>query len=321
MKEVLLVGAGPMAISYFKVLKSLKCKVVVVGRGESSACEFLTQTDHEVRLGGLKNYIQHCDKLPKFAIIATPVDTLAENSKLILEAGVKNVLVEKPAGIDPQEVTSVHNYSLLNKANVFVAYNRRFYSSVISAKDRILADGGATSLRIEFSEWSERIRDSHFSTKVKSHWLYANSTHVLDMGFYIAGFPSELHCEVSGSLDWHNAGAQFVGHGRLPNGALFSYHADWMAAPRWMIEVMTTNGTYMFNPLEKLKFRSTKSFEVAEIDINDEVDNKFKPGLYEQTRHFLNGQAESLLSIADHVDHMNKVYSKILQSSNGVGNA
>jgi len=312
MVDVLLVGAGNMAVSYYKVLKALNCKVTVVGRSQSSAETFEKTTREKVFTGGLNKYLSEHKDYPKHAVIATPVDSLAENTKALIKAGISFILVEKPAGLNPIEVGDINELASVAKTNVYVAYNRRFYSSVIEAKRRIELDGGVTSLRLEFSEWSYRISKGNISDTVKANWLFANSTHVLDMGFYLAGFPEYLNSAVSGGLDWHMDGAQYVGHGQLKGGALFSYHADWQAAPRWMIEVMTKKGTYMFNPLEKLSFRSTKSFDIEQIKINDKLDLEFKPGLYEQTRLFLKGQNRDLLVIGEHAKYMTTIYSKML---------
>ena len=43
--------------------------------------------------------------------------------------------------------------------DVWLAYNRRFYEASKKAREIILADGGATSLHFEFTEWSHKIRE------------------------------------------------------------------------------------------------------------------------------------------------------------------
>lgn len=311
MTNVALIGAGPMAMAYAAVLKDMGANTRVIGRGEASAANFKEKTGLDARTGGLDDYLSSGEDLPDFAIVSTPVDALSPNTKALVSAGIKNILVEKPAGLTPEETQELADFSAANDANVYVAYNRRFYSSVMAAKKLIDADGGATSLRMEFSEFAFRIKDVPTAAHIKSQWLYANSTHVLDMGFFLAGYPSAISGLQAGGSDWHPAGSQFVGHGRLENGGLFSYHADWDAAPRWMVEVMTPKRTLMFNPLEKLNERSPEGFAITPIELEDDLDTRFKPGLYAQTQAFLKGEATHLATISSHAHHMEDIYKVI----------
>ncbi len=311
MTRVALIGAGPMAMAYAEVLKDIGADLRVIGRGEASAKNFKEQTGLDVRVGGLADYLASGETLPEYAIVSTPVDALSPNTNALLAAGIKNVLVEKPAGLTPEETLELADFAASKEANVYVAYNRRFYSSVIAAKKLIEADGGATSLRMEFSEFAFRIKDVPTAAHIKSQWLYANSTHVLDMGFFLAGYPSTISGLQSGGSDWHPAGSQFVGHGRLENGGLFSYHADWDAAPRWMVEVMTPKRTLMFNPLEKLNQRSPEGFAITPVELDDDFDTRFKPGLHAQTAAFLKGDVVDLATIASHAHHMADIYKII----------
>jgi len=311
MTLVALIGAGPMARAYAAVLKDIGANRRVIGRGEKSAAAFKEKTGLDVRTGGLEDYLASGEDLPEYAIISTPVDALAPNAKALVAAGIKNILVEKPAGLSPEETRDLADFAAAYGANVFVAYNRRYYASVMAAKKLIEADGGATSLRMEFSEYAFRIKDVPTAAHIKSQWLYANSTHVLDMGFFLAGYPSEISGLQAGGSDWHPAGSQFVGHGRLQNGGLFSYHADWDAAPRWMVEVMTPKRTLMFNPLEKLNERSPEGFAIAPIELEDDLDTRFKPGLHAQTDAFLKNDTTDLATIASHAHHMENTYKVI----------
>jgi len=311
MTLVALIGAGPMARAYAAVLKDIGANRRVIGRGEKSAAAFKEKTGLDVRTGGLEDYLASGEDLPEYAIISTPVDALAPNAKALVAAGIKNILVEKPAGLSPEETRDLADFAAAYGANVFVAYNRRYYASVMAAKKLIEADGGATSLRMEFSEYAFRIKDVPTAAHIKSQWLYANSTHVLDMGFFLAGYPSEISGLQAGGSDWHPAGSQFVGHGRLQNGGLFSYHADWDAAPRWMVEVMTPKRTLMFNPLEKLNERSPEGFAITPIELEDDLDTRFKPGLHAQTDAFLKNNTTDLATIASHAHHMENTYKVI----------
>lgn len=306
-----LVGAGPMAQTYALVLKDRDGEFAVIGRGASSAATFEEKTGVPARQGGLEDAIASIGA-PEAAIVSTPVNALADNCIQLLRAGTKRILVEKPAGIDPEATTALAALAEEHGAKVYVAYNRRFYHATQKAKELIEEDGGATSLRMEFTEWSHRIAPAPQPDVVKDAWVYANSSHVLDMGFFLAGFPTELSAKVKGSLDWHPAGAQFVGHGETASGALFSYHADWEAAPRWMVEVGTAKRTIVFQPLEKLKYREITGFAETDVELDD-LDTRYKPGLWRQVEAFCSGAegADALCTIEEHASHMDTVYRTI----------
>lgn len=315
-KDTVLVGAGPMAVAYAKVLIALGQTPLVIGRGESSAAKFEAETGLDVLRGGLT---QNAAKLGagQAAIVSTPVDQLAPNTEELLACGVKKILVEKPAGVTPEETRRIADGAEQAGADIFVAYNRRFLQSTLAAQQLILDDGGATSLRMEFSEFAHRIADLPTAAHIKNNWLYANSTHVLDLGFYLAGFPTSLMAQATGSLDWHTAGAVFVGHGQTDAGVAFSYHADWNAAPRWMVEIGTAKRTIVLQPLEAVKYRDRTGFAETQVELSGTDDTDFKPGLKLQTMHFLSASPSTALAdIKTHAAHMEHVYATIKNGGN-----
>src|SRR3989344_5190998 len=95
-EKILLVGAGPMAVDYAKVLISLGKEIIVVGRGKKSAQNFSEQTKTIPILGGLDKYLSSNPKLPDTAIVAVSEEQLGIATRQLLEAGIKSILVEKP---------------------------------------------------------------------------------------------------------------------------------------------------------------------------------------------------------------------------------
>ena len=62
-------------------------------------------------------------------------------------------------------------------------------------------------------------------------------------------------------------------------------------------------------PFKKLQIQKIGCITVEEIAINDELDVEFKPGLYEQTKNFLNN-SKILISIQEQVRNL-AIYNKI----------
>lgn len=104
-KNVLIVGAGPMAVDHYKVCKALGAEIVVVGRNADSAAQFTEKTGQVCLAGGLDNYLkQH--PVPEAAIVAVGMEALAAATTSLLEAGCSYLLVEKPAGMNAAEIAS-----------------------------------------------------------------------------------------------------------------------------------------------------------------------------------------------------------------------
>lgn len=310
-KNVWLVGTGYMAIEYAKVLNALGVNFKVIGNGSVNANKFENEVGVKPFIGGLNAFLSTHPKLPDYVINAISVSGLFSSTKLLLSYGVKAILLEKPGAVRSDELQSLKNIAEVDKADIYIGYNRRFYSSVQNALAMIEQDGGVRSFNFEFTEWSHRIEKQDIEKEVAHEWIICNSSHVIDMAFFMGGWPKELKAFKSGSLSWHPAGAAFTGAGISESGALFSYRADWAAPGRWGVEILTGKRKLIFCPLEGLKEQLLGSIQVSDLNINDELDIEFKPGLFNQTKCFLTGVNEHLLSIAEHYHHVVNTYDVI----------
>ncbi|MHB8110084.1 MAG: Gfo/Idh/MocA family oxidoreductase [Syntrophorhabdaceae bacterium] len=295
-----LIGAGPMAVDYVKVLNALNVEYEVIGRGERSAQECTGEAGVPVICGGVEAYLCGDPELPELAIVAVGVEELANVTKSILRNGIKKILLEKPGGINGDEIYSVLKEARKCHADVYIAYNRRFYSSVRKAREIIRDDGGVTSFNFEFTEWSHQIVDIEKAPGIKENWLLANSSHVIDLAFFLGGKPKTMSCYKTGGLEWHPSGSIYAGAGISESGALFSYQANWEAPGRWGVEILTRKHRLIFRPLEKLHIQNIGSVAIQEVPLDEDFDSRFKPGLYLQVRAFLNEDDPDLISISDH---------------------
>lgn len=305
-KKVLLVGAGYMAREYAKVLGAMGCDLTVISRGEQKAREFSEQLGIPVVTGGLERALQGMDELPDYVIAAVGVTSLKDAAITLLNKGISKLLIEKPAGLNSSEHREIEKLAKEKNARVFVAYNRRFYASVNEAVRLIEEEGGVTSFCFEFTEWSHRIKDLPTIGNNGKYWFLANSSHVVDLAFYLGGFPSELSCYQMGGLSWHPAASIYAGAGVSKTGALFSYQANWEAPGRWSVEALTRSSRYIFRPLEKLSVQKLGSVAIEEVPLDDAIDLQYKPGLYEEVKCFLSDQGEKdrrMVSIGDQVRH------------------
>lgn len=309
--NVLLIGAGYMGKEYGKILNDLDVQYSVSCRSDSSAVKFKEEIGVMPISGGIENALNHIDLIPDAAIVAVNVEFLSSTVMALLNYGIKEILVEKPAGLNKDEILEVYEISKSVGAKVYVAYNRRFYSSTDKALDIISNDGGVSSFNFEFTEWGFQIEKTAHAPEVKENWLLANSTHVIDLAFFLGGFPKDMYSISSGSLDWHSRASKYAGAGVTDNGALFSYQANWDAPGRWAVEVLTNEHRLYFRPMEKLAIQKKGSVNVENVEIDNQIDIDFKPGLYKQVYAFLFGKNDDrLLTIEKQIKHLD-FYEKI----------
>lgn len=299
---MIIVGAGYMGVEYAKVLDALHVEYYFVCRAEDKASSLKDSLGVTVYSGGLEHHIKTSShKAPEQAIVCVPVDSLYEVTRLLLEWGVKDILVEKPGALSLNELRGLRLLEKEKSANVLIAYNRRFYASVIELK-RCLNKEKLTAVNFEISEWAHVVADDSSSEATKQKWFLANTSHVVDLAFFIAGKPDYMHCYSSGSLPWHSSGARFSGSGMFPNDVVFSYFGYWDCPGRWSLEFVTNMNRYILRPMEKLQVQKIGSVAINDYTgIGYDLDTQYKPGLYKQVEAFLSKEMELLCSVEEQI--------------------
>ncbi|WP_116472414.1 Gfo/Idh/MocA family oxidoreductase [Zobellella maritima] len=305
-----LIGCGQMSIDYSRVLEAQNQSYLVIGRGKESAENFELATGKSVVTGGLESFLMKKPELPIAVIVSVGVEQLYSSTVQLLEYGVKSILVEKPGALIKTQLEHVQELCRSSNADVFIAYNRRFFASTETAREMIARDGGATSFNFEFTEWSHVIEKLDKPKEVLENWFLANSTHVTDLAFFLGGAPKEVASFTSGSLPWHQAASSFAGAGISETGALFNYAANWESAGRWSVEVLTKENRYVLRPMESLQVQKRGTIPQEGVEIDDKLDRDFKPGLYKQVQSFLKGDYCYLCDIHEQ-SMMFDVYEKI----------
>ena len=306
-----IIGAGVIAREYAKILKSLDKEFCCIGRGEQSAKAFEDATGISVITGGLNNYLSTNPALPEAAIVATNAEQLASTTIELVKNGVKRILCEKPGFNNPTELEAVYAVAKKAGAEVYYAYNRRFFAATLAAEKVIEEDGGLLSFNFEFTEWGHVIAKSLRSIEVKKNWFYANSTHVVDLAFFLGGNPVEMTCFSKDKSDF-NEPINFAGAGRTDKDVLFSYNANWNAPGRWAVELLTEKHRIYLKPMEQLQLQDKASVKVYPVEIDDHLDKEFKPGFYLETKAFLDNNTKRLCSVEQQLCHVNTIFMNIM---------
>jgi predicted dehydrogenase len=274
--------------------------------------KFHSSTGIQALSHGVKGWKENGDPKTKSAIVAVNLESLAQTAIDLMDCGIRNILLEKPGGVNADDIRRVKDKASATGTKVWIAYNRRFYASVLKSQEIIQNDGGVKSFNFEFTEWPHVILEQIESETAKKNWFLVNSTHVADMAFLLGGFPDKLETFTVGGCDWHPNSAIFAGSGVSELGALFSYQANWLAPGRWSVEILTLNNRMIFRPLEKLQIQKHKSVAIDFVDIDDQWDLKFKPGFFKQTQLFLQGANHSnFIAVETHYENVIRHFQKI----------
>ena len=311
MANIWLIGAGSIAIEYSKVLQALKREFITIGRGHEKAQAYYEATGVHAIEGGLDSFIQAKPEIAEYAIVAVNINSLASTTISLMNYGVKYIFCEKPGFNDPSELDEVVRTAKETGAKVYYAYNRRFFASVLRAEEIIKEDGGMTSMNFEFTEWGHVIESTQHPAEVKRNWMTANSSHVIDLAFFLGGDPKEMSSFTAGELSWHKPSC-FVGAGVTIKGVLFNYQANWDAPGRWAVEFQTPLHRIYLKPMEQLQLQDKGSVKVYPVEIDDHLDKDFKPGFYLETKAFLEGDNKRICPLKQQVDHVKNIYRKII---------
>ena len=99
-----------------------------------------------------------------------------------------------------------------------------------------------------------------------------------------------------GKLDWHPSGDRFVGAGVTHENILFSYHADWVSAGRWGIEIMTPKNAYRLIPLEQLYRCKKGTFNWEAVETTSAFPD-VKQGIAEEVAIMLDPELEKTIPL------------------------
>lgn len=302
MKQIhcLVLGAGYMTEEYLKILNFKQIETVVLSRGQRNINKIKDKFKVTAFAGGLELF-NFDSYIFTHAIVAVSVQDLYSVTCTLIKKGIKNILVEKPACLNTDELENLIYLSNEFNVNIFIAYNRRFYNSVTTLKEKIFDEGGIQLVNFEFTEWIHTIDQNKFPIEVLNKFFLANSTHVVDTVFDLIGNPKTLSSLVMGNkISWHPSGSLFIGFGISTNGIPFSYSSNWTSAGRWSIEVLTSENRYYLKPMENLSVQKNGSIDILPVIISNEIDKGFKPGLNNMIDEFFSAYCENLCTLEQH---------------------
>jgi hypothetical protein len=280
--KVMLIGCGYMSFEYSRVLNELNVPYSIFVRNTNS--NNLKKYEFKEQIICLSKLNKLNLELYTHAIIATSVNSLKQNTINIAKR-IKFILVEKPLVFSVRELDYICEKTI--NTQIFIAFNRRFYSNVIQLK-KVLKNKKIIHSELEFNERRSIIKNTLHAKKVFNNWVQANASHVIDLYFYITNFEIKnfkiykkfIHGKPIQKSIW------FIKEKNKNN----FIHANWSKDGSWKLKFYTDDGYfYLLDPIETLITSNSKK-----INIITTKDTKFKFGLKEQVLSFLNNKSQLL---------------------------
>jgi len=223
-------------------------------------------------------------------------------------------LIEKPAGYNLNEAKLLNQYAVEQNKQVFVALNRRHYSSTNKALCELK---GIISPRIvkiiDQEDIKDPIRLGH-PPHIIDNWMYANSIHLID---YFKIFCRGNLLNVTHEVEWNSTNPFYMlTKLEYDTGDLGIYEAVWNAPGPWSVNIITKDKRVEMSPLEKVYIQDYGSRVKKELEV-DQWDTQFKPGLRLQAQILINSlngiESNKLPTLSDSIETMtliNKIYKQ-----------
>jgi len=189
------------------------------------------------------------------------------------------ILIEKPVGYNLEEAKYIQEKALENNTRVYVALNRRHYSSTNEVLTAVNNSNGKRIIEVHDQEDALAALNVGQPKIVVDNWMFANSIHIID---YFTLFARGNVIGVENIIPFSKENPIFIlSKITYDSGDIGIYKAIWNAPSPWSVSIVTKNDFFELKPLEKAghqKYgeRVLKNFQIHEWDM------KFKPGLRRQ---------------------------------------
>jgi predicted dehydrogenase len=292
-----LVGSGYMAKEYLKASSAVETlKIVsIFSRNVSTA----TSLASEFNIPMVAQTVEEFAELKlDFLLICVPElatgNIISSFSKLNLP-----MLVEKPVGLTLPEALEIENFAATRGLSIFVALNRRFYSSSMQVFAELSSSTGKRVVRVNDQENTIAAISAGQPTRVVENWMFANSIHIIDFVSIICRGEPSIQFKRRTALDdlayVVHVGIEFT------SGDEALYTCYWNSPSGWSVDINTSSRAWQLSPLEVARVRKLEDRQFSDF-VKDDNDLRFKPGLVQmliELEKCVNGQEHKLTTISE----------------------
>lgn len=275
MIKVAIIGAGNMAKEHLKAFTAIDdVNVVGIFSRSIEKCDVI-----------IKQYpgIQVCNSISDLYLQNKPDLVVIAVSELSTESVCMETfkypwtcLIEKPVGYNLEVAARILAEAQKNKINVYVALNRRHYSSTIKVLEQLAESNQKRVVHVNDQESPKAALDSGQPALIVENWMYANSIHLID---YFTFLCRGSVISVDHVVSWNPQNPFYVcAKLTYDSGDIGIYEAFWDAPAPWCISINTPAKRWELRPLELAFLQNYGSRKQEEIELNP-WDKEFKPGL------------------------------------------
>lgn len=296
--KVALVGAGYMAKEHLRAFREIE-SVTFTGI-TSRTMDKCTILAKEFGIQKICNSIDELWKSAEPDVLIVTVPELSARSVCLQAFQFPwKILMEKPAGYDLKDSQAICDAAKAKNRDVFVALNRRYYSSSTQLLAQLDQEKGSRLIRINDQEDARAALKAGQPELVVNNWMYANSIHLIDLfRFYGRGEVTK----VENMIPWKGIDSDYVASKiSFSSGDIGLYTAVWNRPSPWSVTICSEGKYFEQKPIEALGVQVYGSRKLEPVAIHD-WDLNFKPGLRfmaEDVINFLHGKANHLVPLAE----------------------
>lgn len=311
--KVAFVGAGYMTVEHLKAFKDIDGVICsgITSRTKSRAQEVA------INYGVSTVYDSVSEMYERTKADAVVISVPELSTRDVAFEAFKypwKVLIEKPVGYNLEDADSILEEAKRMGREVFVAMNRRHYSSTEHVIEELNKVDSRRLVTICDQEDTIAALAAGQPKEVVDNWMYANSIHVIDL-FQV--FARGLVTNIDHLIPW-DVENPFLVLTKLEfdSGDIGIYQAVWNAPGPWSVSISTQNKRFEMRPLERATFQNSGERLLSDFPVHS-WDKEFKPGLRKQAQRFIDslnsGNNEGLPTLEESFSTMNlinKIYSK-----------
>jgi predicted dehydrogenase len=281
--KVAFIGAGAMGTEHAKAFAAAEgTKLVgITSRTREKAEKLAGQEGIEACFDSIPEMMEKSE--PDLVVIAVPEMSIRSVAEAAFSYPAK-ILMEKPPGHSWEEANYLHGLAEQSDREVYVALNRRFYSSTTAGWADLKQRDEPRFIRVEDQQSLETARVIGHPPEVVRNWMYANSIHLVD---YLRCFGRGSVTEVNVLQRWDPDHPQtVVAHVRFDSGDTGLYEGIWNGPGPWGVTVSTPSRWWEFKPLESGVYVNAGERQKNPVEISEE-DSTMKAGFASQAREVL----------------------------------
>ena len=300
--KIAIIGAGNIAEEHIKAfLAQGDCEISgIYSRTETKARKIADK----YKITKVVNSINElANLLPDVLVIAVSIES---TEAICLEAFKYPwlILVEKPVGLNYDSAKFIFDKSVKCSSKVFVALNRRQFSSTLAALSLLNFDTSKRFVIVNDQEDPILQLKSGMRDELVKNLMYTNSIHLIDyFRIFCRGNIEKIHITES----WKDGKSNIVtANINFDSGDIGLYVALWDMPGPWSVSVVTKNQNITMKPLEQIHLQEYGSRKSSIIEISDQ-DKNFKPGFYSQAHNVVKavkGESNNLATLEDALKSM-----------------